>query len=240
MHNRKLVTGIVMAAVTFAVLLSTNQTFVAAQEEETTVEESTTASSAATTEKLKERIEKIVEEKREQIKGVLSAIDQQKRGTIGQVTRISEESVTIKTRITTEIVPLGGDVTIEKDGDAIEIDEIEIDDWLLVMGLIEDDTFAPKRIIVSSDSLRPPTTLVSLGSIDTIERNSLTISPRNQEASFTISTSSSTEYQDLNGDEIDRADIDESTQALIVGYEDEDGDKSASLIRILTIVETEE
>jgi hypothetical protein len=229
-----------MATVTFAVLLGTNQTFVAAQEEETVAAESTTASSAATTEKLKERIEKIVEEKREQIKGVLSAIDQQKRGTIGQVTRISEENVTIKTRVTTEIIPLDENITIEKDGDDIEISEIAVDDWLLILGLIEDDTFAPKRILVSSDSLRPPTTLVALGSIDTIERSELTISPRNEETNFTISTSSSTKYQDLNGNKIDRADIDEATQALVVGYEDEDGDKSAALIRILTVVEIDE
>jgi len=199
-----------------------------------------TATSAATTEKLKERIEKIVEEKRDQIKGVLSAIDQQQRGTIGNVTRVSEESVTIKTRKTTEIIALNEDVQIEKDGDEIAVDEIAVDDWLVVLGLIEDDTFSPKRVLVSSDSLRPATPVVALGSIDSIERSEISILPRSDENTFSIATSTTTQYQDLNGDEIDRTDLNEEMQALVVGSEDEDGEKTAHIIRVLAVINDDE
>lgn len=197
--------------------------------------ENNQATSSATTEKLRERIEKIVDEKRDQIRGVIDEFSEQKRGTIGQVTRLSEESVTITTKKTTEIIPVDDTVTLFKDGDEIELDEIAVDDWLVVMGIIVDDTFQPVRILVSSDSLRPDTPVVELGTITTIDDDELTISPRDQSDTFTIEVTSSTAYQDIEGNEIELSDITEEMQALVVGFEDEDNQRSATLIRILTV-----
>lgn len=202
-------------------------------------EDTDAATSSATTEKLRERIEKIVDEKRDQIRGVIDEFAEQRRGTIGQVTRLSEESITITTKKTTEIIPVDDTVTLLKDGSEIEIDEVAVDDWLVVMGVIIDDAFQPVRILVSSDSLRPDTPIVELGTITTIERGEFTISPRDQSDEFTIEITSSTEYQDIEGTEIELTDITEEMQALIVGFENEDNERTATLIRILTVADLE-
>jgi hypothetical protein len=197
------------------------------------------ASPSATTQKLRERIEKIVEEKRDQIKGVLDEFDQKKRGTLGNVTRVSEESVTIKTRKATEIIPLSPDVAIEKAGKTIKLDEIAVGDWVVVMGLIEEDAFVPKRLLVSSTSLRPPTPVVVLGTIEASERNQISIIPRSGEGASTVTTTTKTVYQDINGQEIERADIKKDMQALLIGSENDKNEKTARLIRVLTVVESD-
>lgn len=222
---------VVLTLLILSVVIQFSPQLASAQEEET-------ASPSATTEKLRERIEKIVEEKKEQIQGVISEFDQKKRGFIGQVIRVSEESVTVKTNKTTEIIPIDETVTLLKDNKDLPIDEVAVDDWLLVMGLIEDDSFQPKRIIVTSKSLRPRTPIVALGNIDSISRSSLTLTPRSETDSFSTSLSSKTRYQDINGEEIDRDDISEDTQAVVIGFEDDD-EKSATLVRVLTVIDEE-
>lgn len=197
-----------------------------------------TASPSATTQNLRERIEKIVDEKRDQIKGVLDEFDQKKRGTLGSVTRVSEESITVKTRKATEIIPLPSDVIIEKSGKSIKTGDIAVGDWVVVMGIIDNDTFVPKRILVSSTSLRPATPVVSLGTISTVEKTQLKITPRSGEDAFTIITSTKTNYQDINGAKINRTDLKQDMQALVIGVESSANEKTARLIRVLTVVET--
>lgn len=240
-RNFSLFTSIFFALIlAISLLFGGNIKTVRAEETTESADEDTAeaSNSASTTENLKNRIEKIVDEKREQIKGVLSEIDQNKRGILGNVTRVSEESVTIKTTKSTEIIAIDDSVELLKAGKSVDLDEIAVNDWLVVMGSIDDGTFTPKRILVSSKSLRPPTPVVALGTIETIERSSLTISPRNGNSSFDITTSSKTTYQDINGEEIDREDIAEETQALVIGFEDEDNEKEARTIRILTVVDS--
>lgn len=201
--------------------------------------ETESSSSSATTQKLRERIEKIVEEKKDQIKGVLSEFDQKKRGTLGNVTRVSEESITVKTRKATEIIPLNDDVVLQKAGKTIKIGDVAVGDWAVVMGLIEDDTFQPKRILVSSTTLRPATAVVTLGTIETVNRTQLDIAPRSGDSSFPINTDSKTNYQDINGEEIERADIKADMQAIVIGYENDKNEKIARLVRVLTVINVE-
>lgn len=193
--------------------------------------------SSKTTEKLKERIEKIVEEKKDQIKGIIDNLDSTKQGFIGEVTRISEETITVKTNKSTRIIPITADIELLKDGEEVELSDIAVENWLVVMGVIEDDNFRPIRVLVSSKTLRPDPTYITVGSITEIDRSELTISPRSGEETETIVLNNSTTYEDLNGEEIDRTDIEEETQALIIAVEDED-EKVARRIRILTVIET--
>lgn len=202
----------------------------------------TEASSSAqeTTQKLKERIERIVEEKREQIKGVLDTLDQEKRGFIGEVTRVSEETITVTNIKGTQIIPYDDSISLLKDDDAIELAEVEVGNWLVVMGLIEDDTFAAKRILVSEDTLRPDTVLVEIGAVQNIARNSITIVSRASGNTGTFDTTTSTRYQDITGQEIDRNAITEDVQAIVIGSENEDNERTARLVRVLTTVEADE
>jgi len=194
--------------------------------------------SSKTTQKLKDRIEKIVEEKKDQIKGIISNLDSTKQGFIGEVQRISEEAITIRTSKSTKIIPITDQIEIIKDGKEIDLSDIAVDNWLVVMGIIENDNFTPLRILVSAESLRPRPSYITLGSISDIKRNQLTILPRSTEGEVNITINSKTYYEDLQGEEIDGTDISEDTQALIIAFED-DGEKIAARIRILTVLDAQ-
>jgi hypothetical protein len=194
--------------------------------------------SSKTTQKLKERIEKIVEEKKDQIKGIINNLDSNKQGFIGEVSRISEETITVKTNKATKIIPITDDVELLENNKKIELSDIAVGNWLVVMGVIEDDTFRPIRILVSDDTLRPLPSYITLGSINSIERYELIVKPRTGEEEMPITLNSKTIYEDLNGEEIVRTDIEEDTQALIIALDD-DGEKTAKRVRILTVVDDE-
>ena len=190
---------------------------------------------AETTQELRERIQRIVEEKSDQIKGVIDELSQNKRGFIGQVERVTEESLTITNSKGTEIIPVDEQVTLLKNNQEISIDKVAVDDWLVVMGLIVDDTFTPKRILVSSASLRPKNHLVVMGTIIEQSSKEITIlSRQNEEMSFTIN--SKTKYQDRGGETVRSSELVKDLQVLIVGDEDDKG-KNASIIRSLVSLE---
>ncbi len=192
-------------------------------------------SPAETTQELKERIQRIVEEKSEQIKGVIDQLSQQKRGFIGQVDRVTEESLTITNSKRTEIIPFDDQTTLLKANQKISIDDVAVGDWLVIMGLIIDDTFTPKRILVSSLSLRPKNHVVALGTIIEQSSGKITIlSRQNEEVNFNINTK--TQYQDQSGEVARNSEFSEDIQVLIVGDEDDDG-KNASIIRSLVSLE---
>lgn len=171
----------------------------------------------------------------EKIKGIVNQLSQQKRGFIGQVDRITEESLTITNSKGTEIIPIAEEVTLLKANQKISVDEIAVGDWLVVMGLIIDDTFTPKRILVSAKSLRPKNHIIMLGTI--IEQSSkkiIILSRQNEEVSLKISTK--IEYQDHDGEDALGSEFTEDIQVLIIGDEDDNG-KNASIIRSLVSLE---
>lgn len=218
---------------TFSLLLLNFANPVAAQEEEATA--SGTPSLEETGKAVRERIQRWSEQNSEQIKGVIDQLSQQKRGFIGQVERVTEESLTITNSKGTEIIPFNDQVTLLKANQEISIDDVAVGDWLVVMGLIIDDTFTPKRILVSSTSLRPKNHLVTLGTIIEQSSKEITIlSRQNEKISF--ATSTKTDYQDHNGETTLKDNFIEDIQVLVIGEEKEDG-KNASIIRSLVSLE---
>ncbi|MBT3250066.1 MAG: hypothetical protein HN846_02995 [Candidatus Pacebacteria bacterium] len=201
-------------------------------------QEATTSGSpspAETTQELKERIQRIVEEKSDQIKGVIDQISQQKRGFIGQVERVTEESLTITNTKGTEIIPFDENVSLLKSNQEISIDDVAVGDWLVVMGLIIDDAFTPKRILVSSVSIRPKNHLVAMGTIIDQSSKEITILSRQNEE-LVFKTGTKTKYQDRSGETAFKNDFTEDIQVLIIGDEDDES-KNASIIRSLVSLE---
>lgn len=200
---------------------------------------STDSAQEESTKNLKTRIEKVVQEKREQIKGVIEKISQRPRGFIGEVDRISEESLTIKNSKGVQILPIDESTEILKNSESIDLSEIEIENWVVVMGIESQDSFTVKRILVSEDSLSLREYFVELGTIKDISSNSITLSPRSQDETIEYDLTKSTIYQDLNGNEIENDLLEEESQVLIVGYKTDEGN-IATKIRSLAIIEEDE
>lgn len=208
---------------------------------------------STTTRNLRERIERIVEERRDQIKGVLTEIDSHRRGIIGEVQRVTEDSFTIRNHIGTEIIPFTNTtypVSILKNGEDIPFDEVAVGDWLLALGVMENTSFQPIRILVSEESFRPRTRSVSIGSISEFTRDSITIEHRDGSQITQYNVNQNTVYQDLTGEPIERADIIESMQAVVAGLitnddnENGNGNESSTRlalsIKVLTTIQESE
>lgn len=185
-----------------------------------------------TTEKLKERIEKIVEQRKDKIDQVLGDISTQRKGFVGQILRISETTFTLDVNGTTRIVPFDETVQLLKNDQEIKPENISVDDWAIVMGLLEDDSINPKKIEITSDSPLPDTIFVELGSLKDIKTKSVDFQSRYEESTKTIIVNTKTRVEDYEGEEADYDQLIEEDQVLIVGYTDED-DTYATTIRAL-------
>ncbi|MFZ5376772.1 MAG: hypothetical protein ACOZAN_03860 [Patescibacteria group bacterium] len=184
------------------------------------------------TQKLKERIEKIVEEKKEQIDSAIKEKTYQKRGFIGEIQRVTKETITIRNQKGTQIIALNNSVVFFKDKKTITIDKVAVGDWVVVLGWIEEDSFSPKRIIVYSESLRPDSFSVQLGTINNITKNSLDFITRRESETIQYTLNKKTEYQDYSGKTTSVTAFEKNTQALLIGYQDQDS-KIAAVIRSL-------
>jgi hypothetical protein len=195
--------------------------------------------SAESTQNLKDRIEKIVEEKTEKIKGTVDDLSKQKQGFIGEIQRVSEEAISINNSKGTKIITLTESITITKKNKQIAVENLAIGDWLIVMGYVEDDSFQAKKLIVSSISLMPKTHIVSLGTIASIKKNEVQIKDRSNADTLTLEINTKTKFEDYNGEEAKLSDFSDDLQCLVIGFEDED-DKVATTIRSLAVLDLEE
>lgn len=233
--NRSLVAAAILIG--FMALTGVLPLSVTAQDESPS--SATDSADEEATQNLKDRIERVVKDKQDEIDDTIETLSSVKRGFVGQVTRLSEEAITIKNPKGTQIVSVTEDVEITRKGDDINLDDIAVDEWAHVLGLEQGDVFQPVRVTISTSRLRPQDYTVELGSVTDISSSNISISPRSAlESEVAFSLNSKTEYQDLNGNEIDRQDITESTQVLVVGYT-EDDERTATTIRALTVFEDE-
>jgi hypothetical protein len=190
-----------------------------------------------TTQNLRERIEKIVEEKRDQIEGVLDELSGKKRGFIGEVQRVTAETITLKTNKGTQILSITDSLAITKAGKTIKVEEIAVGDWAIAIGTTVDDTFEPERLVISSTSLWPPKPVITLGAIEKYSKTSVTVTPRSGASPQTFVIKTTTEYQDMNGDAIKITQLPVEQAVLVVGVSAQTGDE-ARVIRLLSPLTT--
>lgn len=218
-------------------MLGANLVLTSVSAQETPEDAQSSPSAEATAKELKARIKKYVENNTEKIKGAIDQLSQNKRGFIGQVERVTQESISITNTKGTEIIPVDENVEFIKKGKNIEATDVAIDDWLVIMGIIEDEIFTPKRILVSSVSLRPRTHVVSMGTIIDQKTKEITIlSRKNEEETFVVNAQ--TEFQNQDGTSASATDLTDDLQVLVVGFEDEDDSPTATKIRSLVDLET--
>jgi hypothetical protein len=218
--------GLLAILLTVGVLVA--PTLQAQEEGEENQEETTNE----TTNSLRERIEQIVEQQKENVQSALGEITDPRRGFVGQVVRVSEETVTLESRGATRIIALDETVALMEDDAVIEPNDIEIDNWAVVLGLAEKDAFVPKKINFLSKSPLPDPHVVHLGAIKDIKTGSLDFQPRSQEKIMTVDLTRQTEYQDSEGGETLLSNFVKDDQVLLIGYQDEE-DVTVTVIKAL-------
>lgn len=201
-----------------------------AQEEETSE-----ATNSASFENIKQIIKENLENNK--VKGAIDNLLNRKQAYIGEVTRVTDETITISNRLGSQIVPITEAFSITKDGDPIEISDIAVENWVLVLGRIVDDTFSPLFIEVSTKTLRPKNQFVTIGTITEIGKSSITIQPRSGASTLSVDLKSTTEYQNFDGSELDLSDFTEDITVLITGFETDDEPEAATVHSVADINE---
>ncbi len=174
-------------------------------------------------------IKQLVKETATKVRGVT---DGGKKAIIGEVQRITDEALTIRHTDGQQIFPLAN-ALLMKDGNAISVGEIAVDNWVTIMGTVNDKTITPEFIVVSAESLRTDPQVVVLGTITEISRNSVTISPRDGSSERVIAVATTTELQDFQGNEAPWSGFDVDMTILVVGFENEEGTARATTIKSL-------
>lgn len=184
-----------------------------------------------TAEELKKRIEKVVSEKKD---------FSDKGGFIGEVTRLSQEALTVKQASGTTIIPLESSITLLKKGKRITAQEIEVGNWVIVIGTKEDSAINPDFIIASTESLRPKTKSVVIGTITSIAKSKVTVVTRgsNEEKVFTIVKN--TKYENSDGTTLKVADFEKDLSVLVVSSQEENDVFNITTIRALSDVKADQ
>jgi hypothetical protein len=179
--------------------------------------------SPATNEKLRERIERVIDEKRDQVQGVIDELSERRRGLVGEVQRVSAESVTLKTARGTTIIPLTEDLKLLKKNKTITIDDIAVGDWAVALGHTEADAFQAEHLLISSTSLKPVVPSVVLGSISEITKTTITLKSRATGETTTLTIAKTSKLQDPEGTARLIKEFQTDIQALAVGVKTENG-----------------
>lgn len=175
--------------------------------------------------KNKERLQRALQNQSEKIKGVLDELGSRKKGMVGEVQRVSETSITIKTNKATQIIAMSPNTKINKGTRGIDIDDIAVGEWAIVVSSEEDDTLVPELVNISTVSLRPNPQIVTLGSVTSINalRTQLTVQTRAESEEKTFVLNRNTQYEDVNGNPAKVTNLSEDVQVLVVAQEESDG-----------------
>jgi hypothetical protein len=217
----------ITTAVVIVTFLATSQTL------PTLAQEETESASPSTKDSLKDRIDKVVEEKKEQVKNKVQEMTQKKRGFIGRVDRVSKESITLENRKGVQVIPLQETLSLIKDEEPIEIEDIAVDNWATVLGYqLEENEFEAVKLVVNEDRLNPQPQIVEIGSVTDYDSEQITIKTRQDGTEIKFELSTQTVLEDLNQQEIAVTDLFEEMQCLIAGYKEIDEDDNETNVAL--------
>ncbi|MCL2110517.1 hypothetical protein FWH30_02985 [Microgenomates group bacterium] len=190
---------------------------------------------------LLDNLEKITRqiESNAQLKDIYTDLNIKKRGFIAQVTNIRDKTIRVRDLNDSEQFLTFDKSTViirkgqESSADQIALDEwMEIDDWIVVIGVEEDSQFFPRRILISSTSLLPKEKIVKLGTLGLITSAKLSYLPQGTDTMEEIKITRQTTFQDQDAQAIKSTDLNSDTPILVVGYQDNTG-QTATTIRAL-------
>lgn len=183
-HNSLAKLTLVTALLTLSLVVIPQLQITSVSAETETKNDSPASDSADEKAQMLENLERLTREKdaNEQTRDLYNDVGAKKRGFVAQVVSIKDKTVKVANLDQTEqfltfdkstsLISSGKETT----ADMVDIaDWIDIEDWLVVIGVEEDDAFAPRRILISSVDLAPKSKIVKIGTVDTITKTKLTL-----------------------------------------------------------------
>jgi len=204
-------------------------------ESETASPSTSPNATSAATQSLKERIEKVVEEKESKNGSVIGEKSYTTRGVVGKVERVSESTITIQTLKGSVIVPITSDTELVKGSKSIKAAEIEIDNQIIALGIQTGDNFTAIKIIVTAKQLLPKNQVVVIGSLTSFTKNSLTLNSRYQNQSQEFEISKDTVLLDSEDQAIKPTDLFEDMQLIVAGVSETSSNTQKSITSALLV-----
>ncbi len=197
-----------------------------------------------------EEEEEISPEIKEKVQERIEAIKEsgsRKGAFFGNLTDISNSTLILEYQEKEEIVKTDDETTfIGKSNQAIEINDLEIEDFIIAMGYLEEDILTGKRISVLAEEPEPTEVREAVyGTIADLsqEEEIISLNTLKEEVTYEIEVTAKTEINqkiDEETEEIGFKDLEIGDRLVVVGtLENENKTIAATLIRLLS-AETEE
>lgn len=206
-------------------------------------QEATTETNPATQSALLSNLEKIAAEEgkgNEDIKAIYEQMESKKTGFIAQVLSIKDKTVKVSDPQDGEKFLTFDKSTIlvsgnsQENADSADLAKwLEVDDWLVIIGVIEDETFLPRRILISSTDLTPKAKYIKLGTFKSLSSNTLTFIPKGSETEEKLTVGRNTDYQDSTGEDIKTKEFTDGAEVLVVGVTPSSGKTAVNTLRLL-------
>lgn len=177
-------------------------------------------------------IKKVIQDKQVELEQS-DKLDNVKQAYLAQVKRVSAETLTLSTNKGDKILPVTEELQIIKDQKLVDIDSITIDSWVVVYGLLVDDSFVAKQLNVTGKDFTQDVRQVLLGSITDINSNSLQVRPRSSEQTISLNLDKSTDFLDVEGEATFLNNFYEDLQCLVIAKEKTAGQWTISSIKAL-------
>ena len=176
----------------------------------------------------------------EQIKEQYDGVSDKNRGFIAQVTSIKDNAFKITTPKEEELfITVDKSTTIVKKGKTTTgenidlLDWINIDDWLVLIGVQSNDTFSARRIIVSSESLLPEETFVLRAKIKTATSKKVDAQIIGTDTIETLNFNKTTNLVDSLNETITYKDLQIDMEVFLIGTIENDK-KNLQTLRLLS------
>lgn len=189
-----------------------------------------------------DKVQGIREAVKEKVREKLEEVQKgQKRAFVGEIKKASDNSLTLMALQGEKQVTVSEETTIiDKDRKEIELDALEVGDYLIAMGYLEEtDVLSAVRIVVTNE-LKVPDREVAFGEVTDIsaEEKILTVKNQKKGTIYTVETTATTKItKKIEGkvQEVKFADINEGDRLVAIGKatENEETIISAKIIHII-------
>lgn len=162
------------------------------------------------------------------------------RGFIGQVSSLKDDSFKISLPGGEELlIAPDKSTTLVKNGETVQGNEaqlsewLEIDDWLVLIGIQNGEIFQPRRIMISSESLEPSDNFVYRGEVRSATSSKVDVEILGEEElTETFALTKSTNLVDQDNETITTRDLQPGMTVLLIG-ENKGAARSLQTLRLI-------
>lgn len=182
-------------------------------------------------------------EQKERLGSAYEEVAEKNRGFIARVVGVKDQSIRVSTSKGEIFLVPDKSTTLVKKSETVTADMVtlaewfEIDDWLVVIGVENGETFAPRRIVSSPESLEAPEQFMQRFNVKTVQKTKLEAIPSGETAAQNLLITAKTVFQNADGSELDLSDLPKETLVVAMGTVNANGNKTVGVVRALVNIE---